>query len=58
MTEEELKEIAKKLAEKLSGVDGLNDVEFVQEEGPLDGEPASICLEFEGTSLALGVLPL
>jgi hypothetical protein len=58
MTEEELKETASKLAEKLKGVDGLEEVDFVQEDGPLEGEPASICLVFEGQALALGVLPL
>lgn len=58
MTEDQLKEVAAALAEKLKGVDGLDNVDFVQEDGPLEGEPASICLEFDGKALALGVLPL
>jgi hypothetical protein len=58
MTEAELKEYAEALAELLKGVDGLDAVEFMKEEEPLEGEPASICLEFKGQALALGVLPL
>jgi hypothetical protein len=58
MTEQELKEKARALAEKLSTVEGLENVEFMEEDGPLEGEPAAICLEFDGTALTLGVLPV
>ena len=57
MTEAELKEKAQALAELLAGVDGLSSVEYI-DEGDLEGEPASICLEFDGTALAIGVLPI
>lgn len=57
MTEAELKEKAKALAELLAKVDGLTSVEYI-DEGDLEGEPASICLEFDGTPLAIGVLPI
>ncbi len=57
MTEAELKAKAKALAELLATVDGLVNVEFI-DEGDLEGEPASICVEHNGTALALGVLPL
>jgi hypothetical protein len=57
VTEAELKAKAKALAELLATVDGLENVEFI-DEGDLEGEPASICVEHDGTALALGVLPL
>lgn len=58
MTEAELKAKAKALAELLKDVDGLDSVEFMDEDSKLDGEPAGICLEFDGATLALGVLPI
>lgn len=57
MTEKELKEKARALAALLAEVDGLVGVEFI-DEGALEGEPASICVEFGGTTLCLGVLPI
>ena len=56
MTEAELKEVAAALAKDLE-LRGVQSVEYI-DEGPLEGEPASICIEFQGHSLVLGVLPL
>lgn len=56
MTEEELIAAAKEIAEKMKGQ--FQSVEYV-DEGNLEGEPASICVELEdGRMFALGVLPL
>lgn len=51
MTEAELIAAAKEIADKIGG-------EFVEEEVPLEGEPASIIYGLKGTSFVLGVLPL
>lgn len=57
MTEEELIAAAKEIAETMKKAP-FNNVEYV-DEGNLEGEPASICIELEdGRSFALGVLPL
>lgn len=58
MTEAELIAAAKEIAEKMKDGGGFTSVEYV-DEGDLEGEPASICVELEdGRTFALGVLPL
>lgn len=58
MTEEELIAAAKQIAEKLKVGGEFDTVEYV-DEGDLEGEPASIMVEFDGgKQFVLGVLPL
>jgi hypothetical protein len=51
MTEKELIEWTKKIASQING-------EFIEDEVPLEGEPASIIITIEGYQFVLGVLPL
>lgn len=58
MTEAELIAAAKQIAEKMKVGGEFDTVEYV-DEGKLEGEPASIMIEFDGgQQFALGVLPL
>lgn len=57
MTEAELIEKAKEIAERMKAGGQFASVEYV-DEGQLEGEPASILVELEdGGMFALGVLP-
>lgn len=59
MNEADLIEAAKEIAEKIKAGGGFESVEYIDEEGGLEGEPASIVVELaDGKMFALGVLPV